>query len=272
VTKQQCVIVSGSSGHIGSNLVNRLLAKSEITVIGIDIWSNGLDSRKFMEFEGSVLDLKFLNRVSCWIRDSGYELVGIVTCMARKEFNNSADEYSIKLKDKFPHLPSKTLNLLAAWAEYPQEEATKAFEVNCLGANNVVASQVENLLKAKSASVVHISSQYGLKPPRQELFESLEKFSYKPYAYSISKAALTMLSEYQASIFAGTCVRVNTISPGSVFQNQSEEFQEKYAAQTWSKSMLYVEDIVKPIEFLLSDASNYINGANLIVDGGWSRA
>jgi NAD(P)-dependent dehydrogenase (short-subunit alcohol dehydrogenase family) len=271
MTKQQCVIVSGSSGHIGMNLVNRLLENPGMSVIGIDIAPNSLNSSEFFQFDGNVLDTKFLSSVSKWISESDLELIGIVTCMARKEFNNSAESYSIKLKDNFPHLPARTLELLAAWAEYPQEEATKAIEVNCLGANNVVASQVENLLKAKSASVVHISSQYGLKPPRQQLFENLEKFSYKPYAYSISKAALTMLSEYQASIFAGTSVRVNTISPGAIYQNQSEEFQEKYVSQTWTNSMLNVEDIVKPIEFLLSDASNYINGANLTVDGGWSR-
>ena len=271
MAKEKCVIVCGSSGYIGTNLVAHLLEKSEATVLGIDLSQNGLKSEKFVEFAGSVLNLEFLNDVSLWVRDSNFELAGIVTCMARKEFNNSAEDYAIKLKSKFPGITERTLKLLAAWVEYPTEEALSALEVNCLGANNVVSSQLENLLAAESSSVVHVSSQYGMKPPRQELFENSEKFSYKPFAYSISKAALNMLSEYQASIFSGTNVRVNTISPGAIFQNHSKQFQEKYSEQTWSKSMLQVEDIIQPIEFLLSSSSNYINGANLMVDGGWSR-
>lgn len=270
--KRKCVIVAGSSGYIGQSLIKHLISETEFVILGIDIAAESIKHERFIFFKGSVLDHNFLNKVSKWVKDSSSELVGIVTCIAKPEVNNSAQEYSDQLKEKFPEISERTLELLAAWSEYPQSESTAVFEINCLGANNVVSSQLENLLASKSASVIHVSSQYGIKTPRQQLFENPEKFSYKPFPYSISKSALLMLSEYQASLFAGTQVRVNAISPGAIMQNQSMEFQASYARQTWRNSMLRVEDIVKPICFLLSDGSNYMTGANLVVDGGWNRA
>lgn len=269
--KNKCVLIAGSSGLIGRSLTSYLLENTDYAVVGLDVLPSGTHNDKFKEFNGSVLDLTFLRQVSNWIEESSAELAGVVTCIATNEFNNSAQTYADLLENKFPQLPKRTLGLLAAWSEYPQLEATKAFEINCLGANNVVSSLVENLLSSATASVVHVCSQYGLKTPRQELFDDSSKFLYKPLAYPISKAALLMLSEYQASLFAGTNVRVNAISPGAVMQGQPAQFQTKYSIQTWSRSMLNVQDLLRPIEFLLSDGSRYMNGANLVVDGGWSR-
>lgn len=268
---ERAVLVTGSSGQIGSALVTHLLESTNYFVIGIDLQHSEIKSSRFECHTGSVLDLEFLESISDTIAVSGRALVGIVNAFVHTEFNNVPRDAD-KLKRKFPSIPRRTIELLNAWSQYPVDEAVNSFKLNCIGANNVVASQLENLLNSGGSSVVHIASQYGVKVPRQELFESSKKFTYKPYAYSTSKAALIMLSEYQASLFSGTNVRVNCISPGIIFRDHSDNFVSKVEDSAWTKGMMKSSDIVGSIEFLLSEGSRYMNGANLIVDGGWSRA
>jgi len=271
MSEERAVLVTGSSGQIGSALVTHLLENTNYFVIGLDLQESKIDSNRFEFHKGSVLEIDFLNLISEQIEDSGRVLAGIVNAFVHTEFNNEPRDAE-KLKSKYPSIPSRTIELLNAWSQYPVEEAINSFKLNCVGANNVVASQLENLLNSGGSSVVHIASQYGIKVPRQELFQTGEKFTYKPYAYSTSKAALIILSEYHASLFSGTNVRVNCISPGSVYRGHSESFVSKVEDSAWTKGMLQLSDIVEPIGFLLSEGSRYMNGANLIVDGGWSRA
>ena len=270
MSKESVILVTGSSGQIGNALVNHLLENSDYFIIGIDLHVSTIDSHRFEFHEGSVLQIDFLNSISEKISNSGRKLAGIVNAFVSPEFNNESREVE-KLQIKFPAIPKRTIELLNAWSQYPVHEAMSSFELNCLGANNVVASQLENLLNSGGSSVVHIASQYGIKVPRQELFQSSDKFTYKPYAYSTSKAALIILSEYQASLFSGTNVRVNCISPGSIYRGHSEGFISKVEESAWTKGMMRLPDVIEPIEFLLSEGSRYMNGSNLIVDGGWSR-
>lgn len=268
--KEQVILVTGSSGQIGNALVNHLLENSDYFIIGIDLKANAIENHRFEFHQGSVLQIDFLNSISERIANSNRLLTGIVNAFVYPEFNNKPRDTE-KLLNKFPQIPKRTIELLNAWSQYPTEEAMSSFELNCLGANNVVASQLENLLNSGGSSVVHIASQYGIKVPRQELFQNSQKFSYKPYAYSASKAALIILSEYQASLFSGTNVRVNCISPGSVYREHSEIFVSKVEDSAWTKQMMNLLDVIEPISFLLSEGSRYMNGSNLVVDGGWSR-
>jgi len=270
MSKERAVLVTGTSGQIGNALVNHLLKNSDLFIVGLDLQKSTIENERFEFHEGSVLDIDFLKSISEQITNSGRKLAGIVNAFVYPEFNNEPRNAK-KLQSEFPSIPITTIELLNAWSQYPADEAVKSFTLNCVGANNVVASQLYNLLNSGGSSVVHIASQYGIKVPRQELFQSSDKFTYKPYAYSTSKAALLILSEYQASVFSGTDVRVNCISPGSIYRGHSESFVSKVADSTWTKRMMNLSDVVEPIEFLLSEGSRYMNGANLIVDGGWSR-
>lgn len=268
---RRCVIVAGACGLIGKQLTNTLLDEGRVFVMGIDVENSALKHSNYKHFQGSVLDLEFLEFVSAWIAESDMELVGIVCALAIAEQNNENSDFAQSLKHEFPEIESRIVDILAAWASYPDNLQLRAFEVHCLGSNNVVRSQLRNLLRSRRASVVHIASQYGVRVPRQSLFESSLKFRYKPSAYSLSKASLVLLTRYQASIFAGTEVRVNALSPGNVENLHETAFIEKYVGSTWTKRMMKVDEVVGPIQFLLSESSSYMNGANLIVDGGWTQ-
>ena len=91
----------------------------------------------------------------------------------------------------------------------------------------------------------------------------------KHIGYSVSKAGVLMLSKHMSTHLAPR-VRVNCIVPGGVFNNQTDAFVEKYSNQTPMRRMMDVDEIGGAVEFLLSERSSYVTGAEIRVDGGWT--
>jgi short-subunit dehydrogenase len=89
-------------------------------------------------------------------------------------------------------------------------------------------------------------------------------------AYSVIKGGIVNFTRYLASYFGKNNIRVNTVSPGGIFNNQNPEFVKKYEKKTPLARMGKPEDIAPAISFLLSDSSSFITGQNIIIDGGWS--
>ena len=109
--------------------------------------------------------------------------------------------------------------------------------------------------------------------PVQELYDFRrrggESFT-KPVAYSVSKAAILNLTRYLATYWAKAGVRVNTLTLAGVWDDQHPEFIEAYTARIPVGRIAMPEDAVGPLVFLASDASGYMTGSNLVVDGGWT--
>jgi NAD(P)-dependent dehydrogenase (short-subunit alcohol dehydrogenase family) len=156
---------------------------------------------------------------------------------------------------------------------YPEESFDAVMEVNVKG--TFLSCQVVGSRMASEGrgSIVNISSIYGMLSPVQELYEfrraAGEEF-YKPVAYSVSKSALYNLTRYFATYWAKSGVRVNTLTLAGVANEQPSEFVEAYTARMPVGRMADVSEVVGPVVFLASDASSYVTGANLVVDGGWS--
>lgn len=119
-----------------------------------------------------------------------------------------------------------------------------------------------------SGSLVNMSSIYGLVGPDFSVYDNTEMTM--PAAYSAIKGGITNLTRYLASYYGAYQVRVNTVSPGGIFDNQPESFVKRYNEKVPMKRMGSPEDIVSAVHFLLSDDSAYITGHNLVVDGGWT--
>lgn len=126
----------------------------------------------------------------------------------------------------------------------------------------------EVMKKQEKGVIVNIGSIYGFLGPNFSIYKNTKMTM--PVEYSMIKGGIINFSRYLATYLAPYNIRVNTISPGGVFNNQSKDFVINYSDKTPLKRMAMPEDIVGSLLFLVSDASKYITGQNIIVDGGLS--
>jgi len=124
------------------------------------------------------------------------------------------------------------------------------------------------MTKQQKGSIVNIASIYGVVGNDFTVYDGTDLTS--PAAYAAIKGGIINFTRYLASYFGKDKIRVNTVSPGGVFNHQPEKFVKNYEHKVPLKRMAQPEDIAPAISFLLSDESSYITGHNLIVDGGWS--
>jgi NAD(P)-dependent dehydrogenase (short-subunit alcohol dehydrogenase family) len=156
---------------------------------------------------------------------------------------------------------------------FPVESFERVMSVNATGP--LLCCQVFGgaMAAAGRGSIVNIGSTYGLVSPDQRLYEYRRAHGetfYKPVAYSVSKSAILNLTRYLATYWGPDTVRVNTLTLGGVFAGQDERFLEAYNSRVPLGRMAEPEDYFGALHFLLSDASRYMTGANMVVDGGWT--
>ena len=147
----------------------------------------------------------------------------------------------------------------------------QALAVNVTGMFLCAQAVAPIMTQAGYGVIVNIASTYGLVGPDQRLYQREgQPPQFKPVSYTVSKAAALGLTRYLATYFTGTGIRVNSLSPGGVFADHDEEFVRRYSARTVLGRMATREEISNALLFLVSDASSYMTGANLVVDGGWT--
>jgi len=172
--------------------------------------------------------------------------------------------------DSPPDAPAREVG---PFEDYPEVAFDTVMDVNVKG--TFLCCQVIGGAMAREGrgSIVNIGSVYGLLSPVQGLYdfrrEQGETF-VKPVAYSVSKSAILNLTRYLATYWAKAGVRVNTLTLAGVENDQPTEFVEAYAARVPMGRMLDAGEALGAVVFLASDASSYVTGANVVVDGGWS--
>ncbi len=156
---------------------------------------------------------------------------------------------------------------------YPADSFDKVLEVNLKGM--LLCCQVfgGEMAKNKLGSIINISSTYGLLSPDQRIYEYRRRRGevfYKPVAYAVSKSGVLNLTRYLATYWAASGVRVNTLSFAGVYNNQDSEFLKEYTSRVPLGRMAREDEYNGAVVFLASDASSYMTGSNLIIDGGWT--
>jgi NAD(P)-dependent dehydrogenase (short-subunit alcohol dehydrogenase family) len=122
--------------------------------------------------------------------------------------------------------------------------------------------------KQGHGNIVNIASIYGVVAPKFEVYENT--LMTMPVEYAAIKSSIIHLTKYMAKYFKGMNIRVNTLSPGGIFDNQPGSFIDAYRKQCINKGMLGKSDICGTLVYLLSDMSACVNGQNIIVDDGFS--
>lgn len=122
-------------------------------------------------------------------------------------------------------------------------------------------------------SIIQTSSTYGLVGPDFGIYEGSEYMGCKittPAAYAASKGAVGQLTRYLATYWGNKGIRVNTLVPGGIESGQNETFQKNYGARVPLGRMAHVDEMVGAVVYLASDASSYVTGQMIVVDGGWT--
>ena len=152
--------------------------------------------------------------------------------------------------------------------KFPLELWNKIFAVNVTGVflcNQKIGSI---MVKQKKGSIINISSMYGVVAADQRIYGNSGLNSTA--AYAVTKSSLFNFTRYLASYWRNTGVRINTLTLGGVENNQDPKFIQKYSEKTMIGRMAKKNEFTGALIFLSSDASSYMTGSNMVVDGGWT--
>jgi NAD(P)-dependent dehydrogenase (short-subunit alcohol dehydrogenase family) len=261
--ENKIIVVAGGSGQIGFAFCEILSrAGAKVVILDLDI---ELAQKKSTKYKNNQFFKNFFfYKVDVTKKNNISDILDIVI----KKFNKiDALVNSFHYKGNSRKLDSNT-NFFQDFENYPEEAWDKVHDVNLKGAFLLTQCILPYFKKNKKGVIVNISSTYGNVSPNPKIYGNSGINS--PIAYATSKAAIINLTRYLAVHLAKYKIRVNCLSPGGVYNNQSIEFVENYIDKTPLGRMAKPEDYQGAILFLLSDASSYMTGANLIVDGGWT--
>ena len=167
----------------------------------------------------------------------------------------------------------QTEHFFAPFEEYPVEDWNEVMSVNISGMFLCAQAVAKEMEKRKAGSIINISSIYGVVAPDQRIYAGAIHQGKKintPLAYSTTKGSVISFTRYLAVYLAQYGIRVNAVTPGGVYNGQNETFVARYSERCPMSRMAKPEEIFNAVYFLASDASSYITGHNLVVDGGWT--
>lgn len=171
----------------------------------------------------------------------------------------------------FNNVSGKSKNIFAPFEHFPLDEWNEVMAINLTTAM-LCCQHFGPLMAARGrGTIVNTLSIYGIVAPDQRIYEGAEyegRAINSPAVYSAAKAGLWGLTKYLATYWGAKGVRVNAVTPGGVFSGQNETFVGRYSARVPMGRMAKAEEIADAMLFLASDGASYINGQNIVVDGG----
>jgi NAD(P)-dependent dehydrogenase (short-subunit alcohol dehydrogenase family) len=254
-------IVTGGAGFLGRQFSEALIeAGANVVIADLDLESASRAAEAMSIREksalGMELDVRDPDSVQNMI-DRTLETYGRLDILV-----NSA-ALDPKFESQNQHVTS--------FEEFSLQDWKAALDVNLTGMFLVCQRSAKVMRDSGKGSIINICSTYGISGPDQRLYQSLgEPRQYKPVYYSVSKAGVLGLTKYIATYYEGTELRCNALTPGGVERNHDQSFKEAYASRTVLGRMAYPYEMKGAVVFLASDASSYMTGTNLIVDGGWT--
>jgi NAD(P)-dependent dehydrogenase (short-subunit alcohol dehydrogenase family) len=256
-------VVTGAGGLLGRQHV-AVLAEAGATVLAVDrdaerlelLPDNPTDGGEVIPVVADTADRDGLEHVRGVIGDRTGRLDALI--------NNAAidDKIEGETGDREP----------IGFEDYPLDLWRRVLDVNVTGV--FLACQVlgRMMADARSGSVINVASTYGLVAPDPALYvrpDGVRSF-VKSAAYPTSKGAVIALTRYLAAYWGSTGVRVNALAPGGVANGQPSWFRDAYARRTPLGRMAAPDDYRGALLFLASDASRYMTGTTLVVDGGFT--
>lgn len=245
-------LVTGAAGKLGP-VWCAALAQAGATVIGLDLAAGSPPDDVERLLQADVTDRGSLRRA----REALTAELGAPSVLV-----NGAGI------DQPPDAAARTYRV----EDIPADQFRATLDVNLVGTFQAIQVFGAAMRDAGGGSIVNVGSLYASLAPRPELYDHLEADPpfLKPPAYGASKAGVISLTRYFARLWAPHGVRVNALSPGGVRGGQDPEFTAKYCEHVPLGRMAEPDDLAAPLVFLASDASRYVTGQELRVDGGFA--
>jgi len=258
---EEIVIITGVCGQLGNAYAEAFL-NSGSQVVGIDMKASTSSANlsesypdHFIFIEADVTNRASLQESLVSIKDNFGAPSVLINNAAIDSPPNSSNEDN------------------TAYENYPEDSWYKVIDVNLKGVHLCCQIFGGAMAESKRGSIINVASTYGVVSPDQNLYDYRRKrgeIFYKPVAYSASKSGILNLTRYLAVYWAKQNVRVNTLTIAGVFNHQEQEFLDAYCERIPIGRMANTDDYHAAVLFLASNASRYMTGSNLVIDGGWT--
>jgi NAD(P)-dependent dehydrogenase (short-subunit alcohol dehydrogenase family) len=261
------VVVTGGLGQIGSEMVRALNARGA----RVAVFSRSASVEAARPVLGEIASDDRVSLHAVDITDKGSIRAGLDALEAKwgvpdALINNAGLDTQ----------PSAPPEVSGPFEDFPEEIFREVVEVNLVGTFLMIQAVGARMRKAgKPGSIVNVGSIYGMVSPVQDIYAYRKERTgiafVKPVAYSAAKSGVYNLTRYCATYWGRQGIRVNTLTPSGVGrETQDATFQANYTARIPIGRMARADDFNGAMIFLVSDASGYMTGSNLIVDGGWT--
>jgi 2-deoxy-D-gluconate 3-dehydrogenase len=264
--KDRVAIVTGGAGLLGTEFC-KTLAEAGASVVVVDL-----------NIEAAEKNADALTKDGYRVKGFGVDITkpdsvkGLVASVLSDFGRLDILVNSAALDPKFdPDAASKGI-APGNFEDYPLDQWNAALNVNLTGMFLITQACVKPMTEhGKKGSIINICSTYGLNGPDQRIYiKDGKRVAFKPVYYTVTKAGVLGFTKYLAAYYADTEIRVNALTPGGVFNNHEEYFVKNYSAKTILGRMAHKDEMNGALLFLASDASSYMTGNNVVVDGGWT--
>ena len=251
----QVVVITGGAGLIGQEFVKAVIEQNGIAIIADINEEMGNTVKKDMSEELKTDNIDFV-KLDITSKDS------LNKCI--KYLDEKYGKIDALVNNAYP----RNKNYARHFFDVEYEDFVENLGLNLGGYFTTSQQFAKYFQKQKYGNILNISSIYGVVAPKFEVYENTSMTM--PVEYAAIKSGLIHLTKYMAKYFKGMNIKVNTLSPGGIFDNQAEDFLESYKKVCLNKGMLDKSDLKGTLVYLLSDMSKYVNGQNIIVDDGFS--
>lgn len=263
--RDRVAILTGGAGLLGQQYAMALATAGAHVVVA--------------DINGQLAD-QLANKIT---EETGTKAIGVATDVASKSSVNGLVDQTLTTFDRVDILINNAAldpkfdiqsadQHVNAFEDFPLELWNQSLNVNITGMYLCAQAVSKPMLNQGKGVIINVSSIYGLVGPDQRLYKRSDTDipTYKPVTYSVTKSAVLGLTHYLATYWGSKNIRVNTLTPGGVFNNHDEEFVKRYSYRTPLGRMAHKSEYCGALLFLASDASSYMTGGNLVVDGGWT--
>jgi NAD(P)-dependent dehydrogenase (short-subunit alcohol dehydrogenase family) len=253
--KNKVVVITGGAGLIGQEFVKAVVEQQGIAIIADINEEVGIKVKNSLskELNSSTIDFVKLDITS---------KKSLLSCI--EHLDAKYGKIDALVNNAYP----RNKNYARHFFDVAYEDFVENLGLNLGGYFTTSQQFASYFQKQNYGNIINISSIYGVVAPKFEIYNGTTMTV--PVEYAAIKSGLIHLTKYMAKYFKGMNIKVNTLSPGGIFDNQDKKFVKQYKDVCLNKGMLDKSDLKGTLVYLLSDMSKYVNGQNIVVDDGFS--